>query len=320
MGAPQATVGDVTVEFRGDGPDTPATLRPILGLRVGDPFDPGSVRQAIDHLIATGRFRNVEGNIRNLGNGRVQVLFTITRGPAPEEGESGPGEGKDAAPPASLPYAFFHSVLTVSRDVFLDPSQVRVWAESRRPGVRREDIRFRIESGNGVLDVPVSPDGTFGMPLREELLAENPAVVANQPKGTMVLCLRAGHLAGNREWLDREGGRVRYLFLLDLCGVFCLFRECPAVGPLLGNMAMESALIPRTAVDRTPRGDRDALRAYRLGPHPRPLVFTIQAEAGSLYVSTDAEGVATLPVTDPLRAENPWVLVPDWFPVPWPDR
>jgi hypothetical protein len=63
---------------------------------------------------------------------------------------------------------------------------------STRPDVKYSDIAASIEAKSGRIPVPIGAGGTFNVPVREDLLAEDPWVVVNQPRGTMQLSWHAG--------------------------------------------------------------------------------------------------------------------------------
>jgi hypothetical protein len=55
------------------------------------------------------------------------------------------------------------------------------------PEVKTEDLRVFIDARGGPIGVKVDADGNFNVPISDTLLAENPWIVVNQPKGTMKL-------------------------------------------------------------------------------------------------------------------------------------
>jgi len=62
------------------------------------------------------------------------------------------------------------------------------------------DTSLIIQSQNGPINVPVSRDGAVeNFPISNELLAENPLVVANQPKGSLDLTLQVRIPAPNQK-------------------------------------------------------------------------------------------------------------------------
>jgi hypothetical protein len=63
---------------------------------------------------------------------------------------------------------------------------------STEPGVKYSEISASIEAKSGPIPVPIGPDGVFSVPVRDDLLAEDPWILVNQPRGTMELKWRAG--------------------------------------------------------------------------------------------------------------------------------
>ena len=58
---------------------------------------------------------------------------------------------------------------------------------SRLPGVQPKDISLYINRKDGRIPLIINETGWFQLPVSVALIAENPPVIANQPKGTMVL-------------------------------------------------------------------------------------------------------------------------------------
>ena len=58
---------------------------------------------------------------------------------------------------------------------------------SRRSDVHPESIKVRILAKSGVIDIGVSAIGDIQFPMTDALLAENPMVESNQPKGSLSL-------------------------------------------------------------------------------------------------------------------------------------
>lgn len=56
---------------------------------------------------------------------------------------------------------------------------------SKDPAVLANSIRIEILSKSGTISVDIGADGVTAFPLREDLLAENPMVRSNQPKGSL---------------------------------------------------------------------------------------------------------------------------------------
>jgi hypothetical protein len=63
---------------------------------------------------------------------------------------------------------------------------------STQTGVKDSDITAFIDAKSGPIPVPIGADGVFSVPVRDDLLAEDPWIKVNQPRGTMALNWHAG--------------------------------------------------------------------------------------------------------------------------------
>lgn len=98
-----------------------------------------------------------------------------------------PALAQDAGTSAT-PYAVLHAVLAPAQVIRgHDRLQAVEHVQSKLPGVRAQDIRISIHAKSGVVPVPVGADGSVDFPASEALLAENPPVETNQPKGSLML-------------------------------------------------------------------------------------------------------------------------------------
>jgi hypothetical protein len=68
--------------------------------------------------------------------------------------------------------------------------------QSTSPEIKTADLSVYIDAKAGKIPVEMGPGGDFAVPLRDDLLAENPWIVVNQPKGTMKLNWQAAVLPG----------------------------------------------------------------------------------------------------------------------------
>jgi hypothetical protein len=93
-----------------------------------------------------------------------------------------------ASPDSATPYASLYRVIVPAKT--LEQSK-RLKAvpriQSKLDGVAPEGIRLTIRAKSGDIAVPVARDGALDFPLRDDLLAENPPVETNQPKGSLSL-------------------------------------------------------------------------------------------------------------------------------------
>jgi hypothetical protein len=72
--------------------------------------------------------------------------------------------------------------------------QVFLRMKSSLPEVKIADLKVYIDSKDGPIPVGLGTNGIFSVPMRDNLLAENPPILVNQPKGTMVFAWYAGLL------------------------------------------------------------------------------------------------------------------------------
>jgi hypothetical protein len=63
---------------------------------------------------------------------------------------------------------------------------------STNPNVKPSDIRANIDTKSGKIPILIGNEGAFMLPTSDELMAEAPSLIVNQPKGTMELSWHAG--------------------------------------------------------------------------------------------------------------------------------
>ncbi len=93
-----------------------------------------------------------------------------------------------AEPAAATPYAVLYGAFAAARGVEEHPRLRAVQRiESKLPGVRAQDIAVVIHDRAGPTRLNIAADGSVAFPLRDDLLAENPQVTSNQPRGSLTL-------------------------------------------------------------------------------------------------------------------------------------
>lgn len=103
-----------------------------------------------------------------------------------EIGEAKEVTGEDYA---TLPYKDLIKI--AQRDASQDKeSQVYVMKISSRRGVASSEIQLFLDRPDAPLMLPIDESGYFQVPHNEELAAENPDLVSNQPKGSLDLELK----------------------------------------------------------------------------------------------------------------------------------
>ncbi len=93
-----------------------------------------------------------------------------------------------AAETGTTSYAALYQALRPALDVGLKDRLIATAnVQSKLPGVPPSAIRMEIRARSGVRRLAVAQDGSVEFPLDSELLNEDPAVVSNQPRGSLTL-------------------------------------------------------------------------------------------------------------------------------------
>jgi hypothetical protein len=89
---------------------------------------------------------------------------------------------------ATVPYKVLYDTLKpVLAAQGLSRLRVRPHITSHGVGVRPESIRMVVQAKSGARTINVGADGNLEFPLEDGLLAENPLVSTNQPKGSLTM-------------------------------------------------------------------------------------------------------------------------------------
>jgi hypothetical protein len=94
---------------------------------------------------------------------------------------------------AVIPYKTMDDLCQMADGVDQTKLIVRVFVSSRNKAVQSSDIGITIQSATkGMIPVQIGTNGqVLNFPHEKELRRENPSLIANQPKGTLNLSLRA---------------------------------------------------------------------------------------------------------------------------------
>lgn len=93
-----------------------------------------------------------------------------------------------AADTGSMPYAaLYEAVQSALVTQKFDHLLAKATVQSKLVGVSPATIRLRIHARSGIRDIEVAADGSFRFPIEDSLLAENPTISSNQPKGSLTL-------------------------------------------------------------------------------------------------------------------------------------
>jgi hypothetical protein len=154
--------------------------------------------------------------------------------------------------------------------------------QSTLPNVKCSDLQAFIDAKAGPIPVPVGANGAISVPVREDLLAQDPWVIVNQPKGTMQLNWHAGLSPALARSLTNS---IHYAPLMRTV------RECNDVQDKM-----------RQFFPATPRLTMVGLKmAFR---QPDAAVI-IHAKSGAHKVASDALGELLIPFDEDLLAEDP---------------
>jgi hypothetical protein len=191
-----------------------------------------------------------------------------------------------AAEDARLPYHEIYRMLKVQLDLSHVHTNLALVLQmhSTLPDVKFSDIKASIDAKSGVLPVVIGPEGVFSAPLRDDLLAEDPWIVVNQPKGTMQLKWRAGLAPALARQVTND---VHYGPLMRAV------RECDDVQDAMRQF------FP-TAPRLTAVGLRLTFRSSAIGAGA-----VIHAKSGDRRLPADTLGELIIPVDADLIEENP---------------
>jgi hypothetical protein len=125
-------------------------------------------------------------NVKQILNGGCAALLLFAlAGPALAEN-------------ARLPYHLLYNAQRASADLNRAHTNLLVvlTLQSTLPDVKTSDLAVYIEARAGKIPVEIGTAGDFTIPLRDDLLAEDPWIIINQPKGTMKLNGQVGVIPG----------------------------------------------------------------------------------------------------------------------------
>ena len=159
---------------------------------------------------------------------------------------------------------------------------------SRLPNVKSSDIRASIDAKAGRIPVLIGPDGAFSVPVREDLLAEDPSIIVNQPRGTMELNWHAGLAPSLARQMTNA---VHYAPLMRAV------RQCEDVQEAMRQF------FP-TAPRLTAVGLRLTFRSSSIAP-----AALIHAKGGIRRLPADTLGQLIIPLAGDLVEENPVITL-----------
>jgi hypothetical protein len=193
--------------------------------------------------------------------------------------------GSALAEDARLPYHQLYNAQKVQADLNRTHTNLLVvlTVQSTLPGVKSSDLAVNIEAKGGRIPIEIKPAGDFIIPMRDDLLAEDPWIIANQPKGTMRLDWRAGLVLG------RIAPSVHYTRLM---------------GPVREMEDVQEQM--RRIFPGSPRLAMTGLKLAFSPAQPRAVVV-IHARSGDRKLEADEHGEIILPLAADLLEEDPEV-------------
>jgi hypothetical protein len=147
------------------------------------------------------------------------------------------------------------------------------------------DIDAYIDAKSGKIPVKLGPDGDFSVPMRDDLLTENPWIVTNQPRGTMKLNWFVGLV------VRQLGASIRYRSLMQVV------RDC---GDVRERM--------RKVFPGAPKGTVSGLK-LAFSQAGTGAAVVIHSERSDRKLEPDSKGELTLIIDPELFEENPLVTL-----------
>lgn len=194
-----------------------------------------------------------------------------------------------AAENARLPYRLLYTAEMTRANLNRSHTNLVVvlTMKSTQASVKRSDLEVYIDSKSGKLPIEISPTGQFRLPFQEDLMAENPWVIVNQPKGTMKLDWEVALLPG------RLTNSLHYARLM---------------GPVRESEQVQEEIRRSFA-----NGPRQMVTGLKLTfpSGPRPATIVIHARDGARNLAANAQQEIVLPLNADLLEEDPAMTLSD---------
>jgi hypothetical protein len=159
--------------------------------------------------------------------------------------------------------------------------------QSTHPEVKSSDLAVYIESKAGKIPIAIGVAGDFIIPMRDDLLAEDPWLVTNQPKGTMKLNWQVGLIP------SRITKSVHYALLMQ---------------PVRDSQEVQEQM--RRFFPGSPRLAVTGLK-LTFPPAQKGAVAIIHARGGDRKLAADEHGEIILPLASDLLEEDPEISLSD---------
>jgi hypothetical protein len=157
--------------------------------------------------------------------------------------------------------------------------------EPASTNITTADLAVYIDAKSGKIPVKIGPEGGFSVPMSADMLAENPWLVTNQPRGSMKLDWFMGLI------MRHLGTTIAYRPLMQVV------RDCGDVRERMRQVF--------------PGGPKAKVAGLKLtfGPAGTSGTVVIHRERGERKLEADAKGEVTLLLDPDLFEENPLVTI-----------
>jgi hypothetical protein len=191
-----------------------------------------------------------------------------------------------AAEDARLPYHEIYRIQKAQLALSLTHTNLVLVLQMRStlPNVNYSNITASIDAKSGKIPVRILAEGIFSVPVQDDLLAEDPWILVNQPKGTMELSWHAGLAPSLARQVTND---IHYAPLMRAV------RECDDVQEAMRQF------FP-TAPRLTAVGLRLTFRSAAIGA-----AVIIHAKSGDRRLAADTLGEVIIPLDGDLLAEDP---------------
>jgi hypothetical protein len=216
-------------------------------------------------------------NVKTIFNGGcAALLFSLLAAPALAEN-------------ARLPYHQVYEAQKAQADWNRDHTNLVVVMiiQSIQPDVKTSDLTVYIDTKTGKIPIEIGATGEFTIPMRDDLLAEDPWIITNQPKGTMKLNWQIGVIPG------RLTKSVHYARLMRPV------RDSETVQEQMRRYFPGSPKLTMTGLKLT------------FPPGQKAAVAVIHARDGDRKLEADEQGEMILPLTTDLLDEDPEISFSD---------
>lgn len=184
---------------------------------------------------------------------------------------------------ARLPYRLLYNAQKTEQNLNQSYTNlvIMLTMQSTLPGVKPTDVDAYIDAKSGKIPIPIGSEGDFSVPLRDDLLAEDPWLITNQPKGTMKINSKIGVILGHLP------NTVHYSRLM---------------GPVRDGENVQEQM--RRFFPGSPKLTMTGLKITFLTAKSPP-VIVIHARGGDRKLVANQESEIILPLTPDLLDEDP---------------